>query len=188
MSEHWKTVKCCEDYEVSDLGNIRLRGYTKVYEDGSSRWVDPQSVTIVQNPKGVKLVHINGREEIVHRLVATEFLENPNNLPLVEHINRDQSDNRVENLRWVSRSDCRNSHVDRRVQEFGTSVGRRVECLETGQIFASYRAGAIYFHMSYDAFVNRVHNEKPIQGFHLVETQKSPNVPAKDLLIGFKKS
>lgn len=40
-----------------------------------------------------------------HRLVALLFLDNPNSLPEVNHIDFDKSNNNVDNLEWISRSD-----------------------------------------------------------------------------------
>ena len=41
----------------------------------------------------------------VHRLVAIHFIPNPNNLSDVNHKNFDRTDNRADNLEWLSHSD-----------------------------------------------------------------------------------
>ena len=64
----------------------------------------------------------------VHRLVAEAYIPNPDNLPEVDHIDRDKSNNSVENLRWVTKSQNAFNREGK---------NRRVKCVETGQIFES---------------------------------------------------
>lgn len=56
-------------------------------------------LSVSLNKNGVK------RQYRVHRLVAQAFLPNPDNLPQVDHLNAKRTDNRVENLEWVTCSE-----------------------------------------------------------------------------------
>ena len=50
----------------------------------------------------------NSRENqtfLVHRIVAQTFIENPDNLPEVDHKDRNKTNNNVSNLHWVTRSE-----------------------------------------------------------------------------------
>lgn len=54
---------------------------------------------------GYTRICVDKKDRFIHRLVAEAFIPNPNNLPMINHINEIKSDNRVENLEW-----CNNRH------------------------------------------------------------------------------
>lgn len=95
----WKAFT--DDHEISTEGEIRnKRGMILKQHLHKGRGYLQLVLTI----DGVKKNAI-----YPHRLVAIAFLPNPDNLPEVDHINRDRTDNRVENLRWVThRENCFN--------------------------------------------------------------------------------
>ena len=41
----------------------------------------------------------------LHRLLAIAFIDNPYNLPVIDHMDRNTLNNNIENLRWVSQSE-----------------------------------------------------------------------------------
>jgi hypothetical protein len=51
---------------------------------------------------GYQVVTINGKTKYVHRLIAEEHIPNPLNKPQVNHKNGIKTDNRIENLEWVT--------------------------------------------------------------------------------------
>lgn len=61
---------------------------------------------LTNNGAGYMSVHIGDwKRDYIHRLVATAFIPNPNNLPQINHIDYNKSNNRVDNLEWIKRSD-----------------------------------------------------------------------------------
>lgn len=92
--------------------------------------------------KGYEYVEIsnNGvrKKYSVHRLVAMAFYENPNNFPQVNHIDGNPSNNKANNLEWVSGSD--NQLHSRYI--LGKETGfkdKPVVCIDSGEEFISTR-------------------------------------------------
>ena len=56
------------------------------------------------NSTGYVQIALNCKKYCKHRLVAQQFIPNPDNLPQVDHINHDRTDYHIDNLRWVSGS------------------------------------------------------------------------------------
>jgi hypothetical protein len=52
----------------------------------------------------------------VHRLLALQYIENPNNLPLIDHIDRNRQNNSLDNLRWCD-------YKENRTNSFRKSYG-----------------------------------------------------------------
>ena len=98
-TEIWKSIPNYEGlYEVSSLGRVKSLGNSKSRKDkilkqGMIRYCN---VVLWKNKKGIT--------RTVHQLVAESFLNhNPDGMKLVvDHINDDKLDNRVENLRIIS--------------------------------------------------------------------------------------
>ena len=95
--EIFKDIKGYPQYQISNMG--------RVWSKYRNRYMNP-----VANNKGylqIKLIAVNGKRknELVHRLVALHFIDNPENKPEVNHINHIRDDNRVENLEWVTKSE-----------------------------------------------------------------------------------
>lgn len=113
LVEEWRAVPCYSEgsWEVSSLG--RLRSCDKII-CAKNRWGNVATLRykgriltphFLPNGYEGRLFRRGEKHELVHRLVALAFLPNPNGLAEVNHINGVKSDNRAENLEWVSSSE-----------------------------------------------------------------------------------
>ena len=94
-SEKWRAISGYPNYQVSDLGRVRRTDDWQILRQGT-------------NKKGYRQIYLThnkkGRTYLVHRLVASEFVENPSGKPFVDHIDRCNSNNFAVNLRWSTAS------------------------------------------------------------------------------------
>ena len=104
--ETWRCIECSPNYEVSNYGNVR--------NSRTNRILKP----FKNNGRNYLLVDLPIGKKQVHRLVASAFIPNPNNLPEIDHIDNDGSNNNVDNLRWISRKD----NCNRRPRVLGASI------------------------------------------------------------------
>jgi len=99
--ELWKTIEYANKYEVSNLGNIRTKNTNRL------RSLNIESLR--KDNKRVRPGLINNEDKnkgyYLHRIVAEHFIDNPDNLPEVNHIDGDYYNNKVDNLEWISKMD-----------------------------------------------------------------------------------
>lgn len=103
----WFDIKGYEGfYQVNRNGDIKSVEKDVKTKHGSFLHRKERLLKPTINDKGYMKVYLSkyGISEnlYVHRIVAETFIENSDNLPQVNHINGDKTDNRVENLEWVS--------------------------------------------------------------------------------------
>lgn len=102
LEEIWKDVEGFEGrYQVSNAG--RVRSFAR------KSYKEPKILTCIHDKYGYLLVNlyysergIKGKQAKVHRLVAKAFIDNPLNLPEINHKDENKQNNVVDNLEWCT--------------------------------------------------------------------------------------
>lgn len=110
MAEIWKDIPNFDGlYMASNLGKIK-RLPRKIW-NGKSFYLTKEAITYGRKtPKGYMSIELSKPNDEkrylfqVHRLIALSFIDNPKNLPQINHINGVKDDNRLENLEWCDNS------------------------------------------------------------------------------------
>lgn len=88
-------------YQVSNYG--RVRSLSRMVSFGNqSRTVKERILKPKKHTGGYQVVNLQGKYRYIHRLVAMEFLENPNNYSQVNHKDEDKTNNHISNLEWCT--------------------------------------------------------------------------------------
>ena len=137
--EVWKPVRNYEGlYEVSNMGRVKSLNYNKTGKE--------RIMKLNKDKDGYLLVnlHKNAKMECckVHRLVATAFLDNSNNLPEVNHKDENKLNNCVDNLEWCSRS--YNMTYNGRAKKVGKKLRGRKQTEEHNKKRAEKRKKPIF--------------------------------------------
>ena len=119
-----------EKYMVSKNGDIY-----KITKNGLK-------IKSKSNRNGYEATSINRKPEYVHLIVAKCFLGEPNGR-VVDHLNMDRKDNRLENLEYVTQKE----NVRRATEKIGYNSGAKaqeIKVIYEGRVFDSYAKLALH--------------------------------------------
>lgn len=99
MSDKRK-IKGYDHYWITESGRV----WSSFIREGKGRWIKAST-----NSKGYLYVYLSKHGKVkalrVNRLVALEFIDNPNNLPQVNHLDQNKLNNEKSNLVWCTNSE-----------------------------------------------------------------------------------
>jgi hypothetical protein len=125
--EIWKGITYAPNYYVSNLGRIKNKKDRLLLIN-----YDRLQKTKTRARPGLS---VNGKlhQYYLHRIVAEHFIDNPNNLPEVNHKDGNFYNNTVLNLEWISKNDnMKHARDNNLMNRFKVKV--KCTCKQTGKV------------------------------------------------------
>ena len=139
--EFYKPIAGAPAFMVSNFGNIC--SVDRFVNNGKGkRLVKGKVFKLQTSNKGYLMVRIANKTRKVHRLVADAFIPNTENKPEVNHKNGVKTDNRVENLEWVTSQENR-LHACRRLKVRCGMTGKFGAMHPTAKLVQQYKNGVL---------------------------------------------
>lgn len=179
LHEVWRPIAGYEGrYEISNLGRVkslaRTSTYTR-YQYQTGEYVQ-SSITV---PESIIKPGIHedfywnmpltkdGHTKIylLHLLLATAFIPNPDNLPCVNHIDGDKRNIRISNMEWTTFS-YNNIHAVRNGLQ---TQNIPVKCIETGLIYSSMSDADRLLQMPEGSCWRSIHEDKKVHGYSFIK-------------------
>lgn len=177
--ETWKSIKGYEGlYEVSNLGRVRsLDRMVMMVNKGvlckslrHGRILNPClvgdgycNVNLFKNGKG--------KHHLVHRLVATAFIPNPENLPEINHKDENKTNNVVSNIEWCSSQ--YNGSYGNRPNKYKVKINQFDLNGNLMKQFDSVAEVAKEIGCHYTSISHAVKDKKPFKGFYFEKYNES---------------
>lgn len=110
MKEVWKDIEGYEGlYQVSNYGRVKSVAKKVTYDNGKEVNYKEKILKPYNCDGGYQVVALfknrNRTQVLVHRLVAQNFLHNPENKKEVNHIDFNPANNTLSNLEWTTRQE-----------------------------------------------------------------------------------
>ena len=154
MIEEMKDIVGYEgEYAITRDGNVWSYKSKKFLKPADNNGKGYMTICLIKN--GKKKTHY------IHRLVAEAFIPNPDNLPQVNHLDENKSNNCVENLEWCDAK--YNINYGTRIER----ISKPVYCEELNRTFKSGKEAAKELGISNENICNCCKGKlKTTGGFH----------------------
>lgn len=180
VEEIWKDVVQYPNYQVSNLGRVKNKNTGRMLKQSLDRGGRYKSVYLCRDGKE--------NTQRVHRLVASAFLGDHPDL-VVNHIDGDKFNNRVDNLEWCTYKENNVHAVTTGLNHPGAYQKRPVRVVETGEIFDGVTQCAKAVDADFrNVYAALQHHRPTANGLHFEYADDAPKPSKKPFLYDYQMS